>query len=131
MSCPLIVRLRAEHDMAEAGLWYESRRTGTGLYFIRCVDAAISLITRHPEAGPVQFGKFRRVLYPAFRLPCSTQSNPAWWSFTVFSTCRARRKRFVNSLALGTNNRLPVENLSRQTAALTSFSGTRPERHLT
>jgi hypothetical protein len=66
MSCPLIVRLRAEHDMAEAGLWYESRRTGTGLYFIRCVDAAISLITRHPEAGPVQFGKFRRVLISRF-----------------------------------------------------------------
>jgi len=66
MSCELIVRLRAEHDMAEAGLWYENRRSGTGPYFIRCVDAAISLITRHPEAGPVQFGKFRRVLVSRF-----------------------------------------------------------------
>jgi plasmid stabilization system protein ParE len=63
----LIVRRRAEHDMAEAGLWYESRRPGAGLYFIRCVDAAISLITRHPEAGPAHFGRFRRVLVP--RLP--------------------------------------------------------------
>ena len=52
--------------MAEAGLWYESRRAGTALHFIRCVDAAIALITRHPEAGPVQFGPFRRVLVSRF-----------------------------------------------------------------
>jgi toxin ParE1/3/4 len=66
MSHALIVRPRAEHDMAEAALWYESRRVGTGLYFIRCVDAAISLITRHAEAGPMQFGPFRRVLVSRF-----------------------------------------------------------------
>ncbi len=62
----VIIRRRAEHDMAEAGLWYESRRSGTGLYFIRCTDAAISLVARHPEAGPVQFGPFRRVLVSRF-----------------------------------------------------------------
>lgn len=66
MSHALIIRRRAEHDMAEAGLWYESRRTGTALYFIRCVDAAIALVTRHPEAGPVQFRPFRRVLVSRF-----------------------------------------------------------------
>ena len=66
VSHPLIIRRRAEHDMAEAGLWYETRRPGTALYFIRCVDAAIALITRHPEAGPVQFGPFRRVLVSRF-----------------------------------------------------------------
>ena len=66
MSHALIIRRRAEHDMAEAGLWYESRRSGTALYFIRCVDAAISLVTRHPEAGPIQFGTFRRVLVSRF-----------------------------------------------------------------
>jgi plasmid stabilization system protein ParE len=62
----LIVRQRAEHDMAEIGLWYESRSPGTALYFIRCVDAAISLITRHPEIGPVQVGPFRRILVSRF-----------------------------------------------------------------
>ena len=66
MSHALIIRRRAEHDMAEAGLWYESRRPGTALYFIRCVDAAIELITRHPEAGPVQFGPFHRILVSRF-----------------------------------------------------------------
>jgi plasmid stabilization system protein ParE len=66
MSHALIIRRRAEHHMAEAGLWYESRRAGTAVHFIRCVDAAISLITRHPEAGPVQFGPFRRVLVSRF-----------------------------------------------------------------
>ena len=66
MSHALIIRRRAEHDMAEVGLWYETRRPGTALYFIRCVDAAIELITRHPEAGPLQFGSFHRILVSRF-----------------------------------------------------------------
>jgi plasmid stabilization system protein ParE len=66
MSHALIIRRRAEHDMAEAGLWYETRQPGTALYFIRCVDAAMALIARHPEAGPIQFGSFRRVLVSRF-----------------------------------------------------------------
>lgn len=66
MSLPLIVRRRAEHDMAEAGLWYESRSSGAGLHFIRCADAAISLIARQPEVGTIQFGPFRRVLVSRF-----------------------------------------------------------------
>ncbi len=66
MSRSLIVRPRAERDLAEAGLWYETRQPGTALYFLRCVDAALALITRHPEAGPTQFGPFRRVLVARF-----------------------------------------------------------------
>jgi plasmid stabilization system protein ParE len=66
MSHALIIRRRAEHDMAEAALWYETRRPRTAVYFIRCVDAAIALITRHPEAGTEQFGRFRRVLVSRF-----------------------------------------------------------------
>ena len=66
MSHALIVRRRAEHDMAEAALWYETRRPGTALYFIRCVDAALAFITRYPDAGSVRFGPFRRVLISRF-----------------------------------------------------------------
>ena len=66
MSFGLIVRRRAEQDIAEAGLWYEGRQTGTALYFLRCIDAAIARIARHPEAGPVQFGPFRRLLVARF-----------------------------------------------------------------
>jgi len=66
VSRALIIRRRAEHDMAEAGIWYESRRPGAALHFIRCVDASISLISRHPEAGTVQFGSFRRILVSRF-----------------------------------------------------------------
>lgn len=66
MSLGLIIRRRAEQDMMEAGLWYESRKPGTALYFLRCVDAAIARLTRHPEVGPVQFGPFRRLLVARF-----------------------------------------------------------------
>lgn len=52
--------------MADAGLWYESRSLGIGLKFFRHVDKAISPITRHPEAGPMLFEPFRRVLVPCF-----------------------------------------------------------------
>lgn len=66
MSLPLVIRRRAEHDIAEAALWYESRRPGTALYFIRCVDAAMALLARHPEIGPKQFDPFRRILVSRF-----------------------------------------------------------------
>jgi len=66
VSYSLIVRSRAEQDLAEASLWYEGRAPGTGAYFVRCVDAAISLIIRQPQAGPVYFQQFRRVLVPRF-----------------------------------------------------------------
>ena len=52
--------------MTEAGLWYERQRPGTALYFLRCVDAAIAFVTRHTEAAPVQFDRFRRRLVSRF-----------------------------------------------------------------
>ena len=58
VSHALIIRRRAEHDMAEAGLWYEIRRPGTALYFIRCVDAAIHSshdIPRQAQCSLVSF----------------------------------------------------------------------------
>lgn len=66
MSHALIVRRRAEHDIAETCLWYETRRPGSAGHFIRCVDAAMSLIARHPQAGPIQFGAYRRILVSRF-----------------------------------------------------------------
>ncbi len=52
--------------MVEAALWYETHQPGTAIYFVRCVDAAFSLIARPPEAGPMQFGPFRRILVSRF-----------------------------------------------------------------
>ncbi len=66
MKLALIIRPRAERDLAEAGLWYETGNSGTALYFLRCVDAAMAIVTRHAEAGPLQFGPFRRVLVRRF-----------------------------------------------------------------
>ena len=80
MSHALIIRRRAEHDLAEAGLWYESRRLGTALYFIRCADAAIALITRHPNAGPAQFGPFHRILISRFPFGIFYTATEAYWA---------------------------------------------------
>lgn len=62
MSLGLIVRRSAEHEATEVALWYETRQPGSGRLFLRSMDAAIALIVRHPHAGPVQFGPFRRIL---------------------------------------------------------------------
>ena len=66
MSREFIVRRGAEHDIAETCLWYETRRPGSAVHFIRCVDAAMALIARHPQAAPIQFGVYRRILVSRF-----------------------------------------------------------------
>ena len=89
VSYSLIVRSRAEQDLAGASLWYEGRAPGTGAYFVRCVEAAISLIIRQPQAGPVYFQQFRRVLMPRFPFGIFYNIES---SSTPFFTSRASRK---------------------------------------
>ena len=52
--------------MAEVSQWYERRSVGLGAHFLRCADAAISLAARQPEAGPVYYERYHRVLIPRF-----------------------------------------------------------------
>ena len=66
MNRTLRVRSRAEQDLSDASLWYERRVQGLGAHFIRCVDAAVSRVLRHPESGPIYFRQFRRVLVSRF-----------------------------------------------------------------
>ena len=39
----------AEQDVAEAYSWYEAREPGLGEDFLRCVEACMLTIQRHPE----------------------------------------------------------------------------------
>jgi len=66
MSVRLIVRSIAERDMAKVSQWYERRSVGLGAHFLRCADAAISLVERQPEAGPIYYQHYHRVLIPRF-----------------------------------------------------------------
>jgi hypothetical protein len=48
MAAKLVVAPEAELDIAEAYVWYESRRIGLGEEFLGSVDAAIERICCHP-----------------------------------------------------------------------------------
>lgn len=54
------IRRRAELDLDEAYIWYESRGLGLGEAFLRSVEACLARIRRHPEAYALQLGRVRR-----------------------------------------------------------------------
>jgi len=49
MAAKLVVAPEAELDLADAYVWYESRRIGLGEEFLGSVDAAIERICRPPD----------------------------------------------------------------------------------
>lgn len=61
------LRPEAEHDLSNAYDWYEERLQGLGEEFLICVDAAISLIDRHPKLfGVIHKNIVRRALIRRF-----------------------------------------------------------------
>jgi hypothetical protein len=51
---PLVsFRPGAKAELMEAYNWYEEREIGLGSDFMRCIDACLQLIRRHPEIFPV------------------------------------------------------------------------------
>ena len=71
---PIIFRPGAQAEMREAYAWYEEREPGLGSDFMRCVDACVQLIRRHPEIFPVTHknihqGVVRRFPFSIFYIP--------------------------------------------------------------
>ncbi|MBO1351827.1 MAG: hypothetical protein EBE86_032680 [Hormoscilla sp. GUM202] len=62
----LIILPEAELDIVEAYDWYEERELGLGEEFLRCVDACIQYILRHPEAYQMIYEEYRRALVRRF-----------------------------------------------------------------
>jgi plasmid stabilization system protein ParE len=56
----------ADDDIAESYDWYEGREPGLGDDFLRCVEACVLGIHRHPELYPVAVDEFRRALIRRF-----------------------------------------------------------------
>ncbi len=56
----------AEEDVVESYQWYESREPGLGEDFLRCVEACVLGIQRHPHFHPIAVGEFRRALLRRF-----------------------------------------------------------------
>jgi plasmid stabilization system protein ParE len=62
----LIVAPEAELDIAEAYVWYESRRFGLGEEFLSSVDACFEGIRRQPEMYALVHETYRRSLVRRF-----------------------------------------------------------------
>ena len=57
---------KAGDDVARSYDWYESRGPGLGEDFLRCVEACVLTIQRHPHLFPVAVDEFRRALVRRF-----------------------------------------------------------------
>jgi plasmid stabilization system protein ParE len=49
----LRILLEAEQEIAEALDWYEARRPGLGVRYLRAIDAAFERIVSNPESFPL------------------------------------------------------------------------------
>jgi len=66
MISQLILRPRAEADLAEAYAWYEERRAGLGQSLLLSVEAALASIQENPLLFPVVHRNVRRALIRRF-----------------------------------------------------------------
>ncbi len=66
----------ADDDVAESYNWYEGCEPGLGEEFLRCVEARILTIQRHPHAFPVAVDEFRRAVVRRFPYEIFYESNP-------------------------------------------------------
>lgn len=63
----IIYTPEAEDDVANSYDWYENRELGLGEDFLRCVEACLFTILRHPFIFPVAVDEFRHA--PIRRFP--------------------------------------------------------------
>ena len=93
MAARAIVAPEAELDIAEAYVWYESRRIGLGEEFLGSVDAAIERIRRQPLIYPVVHEAYRRALIRRFPYAIFFESTETGVTvYAVFHTSRDPQK---------------------------------------
>ena len=83
MARSVVYAPEADADVADAYHWYESREPGLGEDFLRCVEACLLTIQRHPLIYPVAMDKFRHA--PIRRFPFEIFYEPAEDCILVYS----------------------------------------------
>ena len=93
MAVELLIAPEAELDLAEAYVWYESRRAGLGEEFMSSVDACLESIRRRPEMYPVVDEGYRRSLIRRFPYAVFYEQSEATVTiYAVFHTSRDPHK---------------------------------------
>ena len=83
MADRVIYTPEAAQDVADAYRWYESRQPGLGEEFLRCVEACVQRIQRHPLIYPIAVDEFRRGLIRRF--PFEIFYEPTDDSIVIYS----------------------------------------------
>ncbi len=93
MRARLVLAPEVELDIAEAYVWYESRRIGLGEEFLSSVDACIEGIRRRPELYPLVHECYRRSLIRRFPYAVFYEySETTLTVYSVFHTSRDPEK---------------------------------------
>ncbi|MBC9795442.1 type II toxin-antitoxin system RelE/ParE family toxin [Sinomicrobium weinanense] len=66
MACKLLIKPRAEYDMAEAISWYESKSPGLGQKFIDQVEKYVKEIQQNPEHYQIRRKPYREAYIRSF-----------------------------------------------------------------
>ena len=66
MTYEVIIRNRAQVEIAEIMQWYEEKEEGLGSYFILCLDASIEAMRRYPTAPRIIRHEYRRFFVRKF-----------------------------------------------------------------
>lgn len=91
MLIQLILTEKAQEDLDYAFHWYEDQESGLGKEFIRCVDAKIADLNRHPLHYPVvQSERVRRALINRF--PFSVYFVNKENLITIFAILHQKRR---------------------------------------
>jgi len=66
MTRELVIRPKAEAELAEAFSWYEAQAVGLGDRFVLCIDAVLHAILRNPDMYPAVYRDVRRAVARRF-----------------------------------------------------------------
>lgn len=90
----------ADDDVAQSCDWYESREPGLGEDFLRCIEACIHGVQRHPEIYPVAIDGFVAHRFVAFHSRFSTKRLLSVSRFILYSTVHKTRRSGASVLAI-------------------------------
>ncbi len=68
MAYKLVIKPRAENELAEGIVWYESRQKGMGLIFLNQVEKYLKSIQRNPLQYPSKRKPYREAFIKKFPL---------------------------------------------------------------
>jgi mRNA-degrading endonuclease RelE of RelBE toxin-antitoxin system len=66
MAYKLVIKPRAEDDLAEGIVWYESRQKGLGMIFLNWVEKYLKSIQRNPLQYPLKRKPYREAFIKKF-----------------------------------------------------------------